>query len=462
MYSIISLSISGLLTLFLGFSENKKIVFPASIAFMAVALALSFVDWNSPGHYFSQMIEVNNETIVFSSIVIFSAILVLSLSEGFENFEFAHPAEYFALIQLSLVGAIMMISYDNLLILFLGIEILSIALYVLTGSDKRNIRGNEAAIKYFLMGAFATGIFLFGVAFLYGASGSFSIRAFGNVAAQNPEELAFLWLGCTFLLIGLTFKVSAAPFHFWTPDVYEGAPSIFTAYMATVVKTAGFVAIYRVLSISLNEIDQFWWIMVATLTVLSLLIGNISALNQRNFKRLLAFSSISHAGFMLLALTGDLNQASETIAFYSISYSLSTIAAFGVLMTVSKHRQENGRPYEKIDLFTGLSQKNGFLTFVLIASMISAAGIPLTAGFWAKFYVLKGAAATGHYYIIILAILMSSVAIYYYFKPIISAFDKRESIIKLPVNPVVKGILLFVTLGTILLGIFPNIVRSLY
>ncbi len=462
MYSIISLSISGLLTLFLGFSENKKIVFPLSIFFLVLALGLGFVDWDAPGFYFNSMLEVSNESIVFSSIVIASSILVLMLSDGFKDFEFAQPAEYYALIQLSLVGAIMMISFENLIVLFLGIEILSVALYVLTGSDKRNIRGNEAAVKYFLMGAFATGILLFGIAMFYGSQGSFDIHDLSGVQERSADELGFLWIGCSFMLVGLTFKVSAAPFHFWAPDVYDGAPTIFTAYMATVVKTAGFVAIYRILSVTFHEISDFWWILIAMLTALSLIVGNLTAVKQDSFKRLLAYSSISHAGFMLMALIGDMEKASGTIMFYSVAYTLATVMAFGVLMVVSKSRLENGRPYEKIDLFAGLAKHNGFLVTVLIIAMLSLSGIPLTAGFWGKFFVFSGVATGGHYTFLILAILMSAVSIYYYFKPISQSFSKSANLAKVNLSTPIKLILIFCTLGTILLGIFPNILRSIF
>lgn len=460
MYPIIALSISGLLTLFLGFLDNKKLVFPVSIFFLVIALGVSFIDWNAPGLYFNEMLSINNETIVFGAIILVSAILILCLSQGFNDFEFAQPAEYFALVQLSLVGALMMVSFENLLMLFLGIEILSIGLYVLTGADKRNLRGNEAAIKYFLMGAFATGILLFGIAMFYGAVGSFNIHA---SSAMNDASMPFLWIGCTLILIGLTFKVSAAPFHFWSPDVYEGAPTIFTAYMATVVKTAGFVAIFKVLYSSFSQITAFWTPMIIIMVGASLILGNVFAVTQKSFKRLMAYSSVSHAGFMLLALVGDNEGALGTIMFYSVAYSLATITAFGVLMKVSKHRIEKGRPYEQIDLFEGLVKNNGFLAFVLAVALLSLAGIPLTAGFWGKFFVFSDAAASGNFTLIVVAVLMSAVAVYYYFKPIILSMRKTENSIETVVlSPLVKLILVISTCGTIILGIFPNLLRSIF
>lgn len=461
MYPIVSLSITGLITLFLGFSSNKKLVFPASLFFLLVALGSAFIDWNVPGLYFFGMLDVDNQSILFTALLIVTAILVLALSGGFEDFDLAQPAEYFAIAQFSLVGAIMMVSYNNLIMLFLGIEILSVALYVLTGADKRNIRGNEAALKYFLMGSFATGILLFGIAMYYGAMGSFTLGT--GYILPNAERNLFLWIGCAFMLIGMLFKVSAAPFHFWTPDVYEGAPTIFTAFMATIVKTAGFVALFKILSEAFDQLQDHWWLFFAIITAASLVTGNLGASTQKSFKRLLAFSGISHAGFMMLALLGDYEHSSGTIFFYSIAYTLATVSAFGVLMLASKQRIENGRSYEQIDLFKGFSLNNSFLTFVLIISMLSLAGIPLTAGFWGKFFAFKDAASSGYYWLIVIAILMSAVAIYYYFKPIIQSLSKSDNALpSIEINTFSKIILGFTTIGTVILGLFPDIIRSIF
>ncbi|MDP5120983.1 MAG: NADH-quinone oxidoreductase subunit N, partial [Spirosomaceae bacterium] len=417
MYPIIALSLTGLLTLFLGFLPSKKVLLPATLLFITLALVLNFVDWNSPGLYFNSMLEINNMSLIFIAIILVSALLVMALSGGFLDDPTAEPAEYYALIQLSLVGAIMMVTYNNLIMLFIGIEILSVAMYVLTGSDKRNIRGNEATIKYFLMGAFFTGILLFGMAMYYGATLSFDINVVSSLISRSPEVPVYLWIGITFMLIGMLFKVSAAPFHFWTPDVYEGAPTIFTTYMSTIVKTAGFAAIYKIVSVSFGEVYHFWWVMVAVMAVLSLVISNITAVYQKNFKRMLAYSSISHAGYLLLAVIGMSKQSDASIAFYSLAYTLATISAFGVLMAVSKDRLVDGRPDERISVLNGLAKKDGFLAFVLAVSMLSLSGIPLTAGFWGKFFVFSDVASRGYVWLMIVAILMSAVGIYYYFKP---------------------------------------------
>lgn len=463
MYPILILSFTGLVTLFLGFLKSKKILLPASLFFVALAFFSNFIDWNKPGLYFSNMLEVSNLSILFTSIILISAFLIMALSKGFIDDSHAHPAEYFAIMQFSLVGAIMMTNFQNLIMLFIGVEILSVSMYVLTGSDKRNIRGNEASLKYFLMGAFATGIMLFGIAMLYGANYSFNISDARSwlMQTQVATRPVFLYVGVTFLLIGLLFKVSAAPFHFWTPDVYEGAPTIFTTFMSTIVKTAGFAAIYRILEVSYSPIYDFWWVMIIVMAVLSLLISNITAVAQSSFKRMLAFSSISHAGYMLMAIVGLSNKTGTSIVFYSLAYSLATISAFGVLMIVSQEKLVDGRPDESIAVLNGLSKKNPFLGFVLAVSMFSLAGIPLTAGFWGKFYVFADAASRGHIWLLVVAILMSAVGIYYYFKPIIAAYMKEGDGENIKLSSFYKIILGFTTAGSILLGLFPSLVREL-
>jgi NADH-quinone oxidoreductase subunit N len=463
MYPILVLSVTGLVTLFLGFLKSNKILLPASLFFVAIAFLSNFIDWNVPGLYFYDMLEASNLSILFGSIILLSAFLVMALSKGFLDDEHAQPAEYFAILQFSLVGAIMMTNFQNLIMLFVGVEILSVSMYILTGSDKRNLRGNEAALKYFLMGSFATGIMLFGMAMLYGANYTFNISDARILLLQPVTDVrpVFLYVGVTFLLIGLLFKVSAAPFHFWTPDVYEGAPTIFTTFMSTVVKTAGFAAIYRILEVSFSPMYNFWWVMIVTMAILSLFISNITAVAQQSFKRMLAFSSISHAGYMLLAVVGLNNKSGGSIVFYSLAYALATISAFGVLMIVSKDRLVDGRPNENIEVLNGLSKKSPFLAAVLAISMLSLAGIPLTAGFWGKFYVFADAASRGHIWVLVIAIMMSAVGIYYYFKPIIAAYMKEGEGENIRLSAFYKIILGLTTAGSILLGLFPDLIREL-
>ena len=463
MYPIVLLSILGLVVLFLGFNKSKNILLPATMLFLVIALIANFMNWNAGAFlYFKDMLLENKLTMAFSGIVIFSALLIVALTRGFADDESAHPAEYYALMLFSLVGAIMMISFQNVIMLFLGIEILSVAMYVLTGSDKRNLRSNEAALKYFLMGSFATGIMLFGIAMLYGATGSFNLTGLQGYVTTNSTPSALLYIGLLMLLIGMLFKVSAAPFHFWTPDVYEGAPTVFTAYMSTIVKTAGFAAIYRLLAGSFSGVYTFWWITMAGIAILTLLAGNIVAVSQSSFKRMMAYSSISHAGYLLLSLTALTTQSPNAIIFYSLAYSVATISAFGVLMLLTK---ETGvKSYvevEHFDTFNGLGKRSPLLAFVLTVAMLSLAGIPLTAGFWGKFFVFSTVVDRGLVWILIVAVLMSAVGIYYYFRPIIASYMREGASPAITVPPFYKLVLIATTLITLLCGLLPNFLQTL-
>lgn len=292
MLPIVLLSVSGIVLLFLGFLKSRSVLLPATLLALLLAVAANFLDWNKTYLYFNDMLRTNNLAMVFTAIVLGSAFMVVALSSSFLDDESAQPAEYYGIILFSLVGAIMMIGFENLIMLFVGVEILSVAMYVLTGSDKRNLRSNEAALKYFLMGAFATGIMLFGMTLIYGATGSFSLAGIAAYTANAQYGLSLLlYAGLLLLLIGLLFKVSAAPFHFWTPDVYDGAPTIFTAFMSTVVKTAGFAALFRLLSVSFGGVYTFWWTILAVITALTLVIGNLTAVYQNSFKRMMATTS---------------------------------------------------------------------------------------------------------------------------------------------------------------------------
>jgi len=464
MYPIVLLSVLGIVTLFLGFSKSKNILLPAVLLFLAIALAGNFFEWNKgPLLYFYDMFRVDNLTLAFNGIILASAFMIVAISGGFQENAEAEPAEYFALMLFSLVGAIMMVGFEHLIMLFIGVEILSVAMYVLTGSNKRNLRSNEAALKYFLMGAFATGIMLFGITLLYGATGSFElseIQAYVSTSQQAARSY-ILYAGLLLLLIGMLFKVSAAPFHFWTPDVYEGAPTIFTTFMSTIVKTAGFAALYRLLSHSFTGVYSFWWLVIALIAILTLMVGNIGATTQNSFKRMMAYSGISHAGYLLIALTALSRPTQNAIVFYSMAYSLSTIAAFGVLMLVSKQKTFEGQPDERYDAFNGLAQKNPLLAFVMTVAMLSLAGIPLTAGFWGKFFVFSSAADRGIIWVPAIAVLMSVVGIYYYFRVIIASYLKEGDLAEIRVAPFYKVILIVATVLTIIFGLAPGLLEGI-
>jgi NADH-quinone oxidoreductase subunit N len=468
MLSIILLSVFGIAMLFLGFLKSRTVLLPAALFFLLITFVVNLLDWGKTYLYFNGMLRTDNLSMVFTAIVLGSAFLVIALSNSFVEDEEAQPAEYYAIILFSLVGAIMMISYENLIMLFVGVEILSVAMYVLTGSDKRNLRSNEAALKYFLMGAFATGIMLFGMALLYGATGFFTLSGLATNAASMQLGLSLLiYVGLLLLLIGLLFKVSAAPFHFWTPDVYDGAPTIFTAYMSTVVKTAGFAALFKLLSVSFDGIYPFWWMILAVITAITLVAGNVTAVYQNSFKRMMAYSSISHAGYLLISLAALSALTKQAIVFYSLAYSVATISAFGILLLVAKQRNTQtisggGVMSESFDAFNGLAKQNPLLGFAMTVSMLSLAGIPLTAGFWGKFYVFSSAVDRGMIWLLVVAVLMSAIGIYYYFRVIIAMYFRDGATEPIQVAPFYRYVLLAVILITVGLGLAPGLLEGLF
>jgi NADH-quinone oxidoreductase subunit N len=468
MLSIILLSVFGIAMLFLGFLKSRTVLLPAALFFLLITFVVNLLDWGKTYLYFNGMLRTDNLSMVFTAIVLGSAFLVIALSNSFVEDEEAQPAEYYAIILFSLVGAIMMISYENLIMLFVGVEILSVAMYVLTGSDKRNLRSNEAALKYFLMGAFATGIMLFGMALLYGATGFFTLSGLATNAANMQVGLSLLiYVGLLLLLIGLLFKVSAAPFHFWTPDVYDGAPTIFTAYMSTVVKTAGFAALFKLLSVSFDGIYPFWWMILAVITAITLVAGNVTAVYQNSFKRMMAYSSISHAGYLLISLAALSALTKQAIVFYSLAYSVATISAFGILLLVAKQRNTQtisggGVMSESFDAFNGLAKQNPLLGFAMTVSMLSLAGIPLTAGFWGKFYVFSSAVDRGMIWLLVVAVLMSAIGIYYYFRVIIAMYFRDGATEPIQVAPFYRYVLLAVILITVGLGLAPGLLEGLF
>ena len=465
MTSIILLSVFGILNLFLGFLRSNKVLLPGAMLLLLTVFGANLADWNVlHAPYFNNMLVVDNYTVAFTGIVLITTILLLPFSRSYVVAGEQNLAEYYALLLFSLVGAIMMVGYDHLLMLFVGIEILSICMYVLAGSSKRDARSNEAALKYFLMGAFATGILLFGIALLYGATGTFALSQLATAVANptNASLQPMLYIGILMMIIGIGFKVSAAPFHFWTPDVYEGTPTFFTAFMSTVVKTAGFAAFLKLLAVALPGAQGFWMPTIQAMCALTLLLGNVGAAAQTTTKRMLAYSSVSHAGYLLIGLvaskgvlTGD---AASGIFFYSLAYSIATVAAFGVLKLVAEHRQN-----ESYAALNGLGKTNPLLAFTMTIAMLSLAGIPLTGGFFGKFFLLAAAVGQGYIGLVVFAVIMSMVGLYYYLRPIIAMYMQPtpEDATPVPVDGIQRATLLVLVALTIALGVVPGFLSGI-
>ncbi|MGN6542093.1 MAG: NADH-quinone oxidoreductase subunit N [Ginsengibacter sp.] len=419
MNAIILTALWGVIMMFGGVFFKKsaapKYWAVAGIIIVLVANILEFF-----GHPFFNvdtkgMLKFDSFGLHFNTIAFICTLLFFLLNgKDFEKIGI-HVSEYFALMFFVLCGLSVLSSFNTLLLLFLGIEILSIPLYILTGSDKRNLKGNEAALKYLLMGAFSTGILLMGIALIYGGNtlGSFYIDAINLGSGSLPVLIA---AGLVLMLVGISFKVSAAPFHFWAPDVYDGAPAVVSSFMMTIVKIAAFVAFFRLFLTSFGAMQHQWQMLIVVITAATLLIGNITAVFQKSVKRMLAYSSISHAGFMMFTLFALNDTAKEGLLLYAAAYSIATIGIFAIIIKMSDY---------SIEGFNGLGKKQPLLALTAVIFLLSLTGIPLTAGFTAKFYVLMAAVKDGHQlWLVVLAVICAAIGAIYYFKVIQAIYFK--------------------------------------
>lgn len=452
----------GILAMLAEIFKFKKVLYPLVLIGILVAYALGFMEWNANFNIpmFSNMIRFDNVALAFSGVLLATAFFWFILANDY--FEKDHVTDHFALVLFALVGALMLTAFSNMTTLFLGIEILSIPMYVLAASRKRDLASNEAGFKYLIMGSFASGFLLFGIALIYGATGSFDLMAIRAYISQNGSDLpAFFYAGVLLVLVAMLFKVSAAPFHFWAPDVYEGSPTVITALMSTIVKTAAFAAFMRLFLVTFGGVNETWGMILSVVIALSLVVSNITAAAQQSVKRMLAYSSISHAAFMLMAiLANNRGMASvSAILYYSLAYSIGSITAFTVVYHVSK--EENGS--SNLEAFNGLAKRHPLMAVCMTVAMLSLAGIPVTSGFFAKYFVFSLLIGTSYNWLIILAILTSAVGVYYYFKVIISMYFKapaKHDGITIDSSHVV--LLLLTTLFTIALGLVPNFVIEIF
>lgn len=448
MNALIFSALSGVIMMFSGFVlKNNAVRTLAMVLLAAVIVATAFelrgvvfFNINTRG-----MLLFDHFALLFTLIAAVSTLVFFLLSGRDMETVGRNYSDYFALIFFILSGVVITASFQSLLLLFLGIEIISIPLYILTGSDKRNLKSNEAALKYFLMGSFSTGLMLMGIALIYGAAGTFSTV---NMTFGEGKVPALLVTGLLMLLFALSFKVSAAPFHFWTPDVYDGAPTVFTSFMATVVKAAGFIAFMRLFSDAFRTIGGEWKLTVAIIVAATLFIGNITAVFQQSVKRMLAYSSIAQAGFMMLAVYTLTVEAREGLLLYGAAYSLATIGIFSVLIKMKDYT---------FDGFNGFARQQPLVAATLVIFLLSLAGIPLTAGFLSKFYMLSATVSVGNTWLAVFAVLMAAISVYYYFR-LIQAMYFKDGTATLPVvSTGFRVTLVAVAAVIIILGVYPNI-----
>jgi NADH-quinone oxidoreductase subunit N len=457
MNAIILSAIWGVIMMFCGVFIKSKTT-PKYIAIFGLVSILisSTVEYLNHKSFFNiqinDMLRTDNFNLAFIVLILLCTLIYFLLNGSEIEKVGEHVGEYYALIFFILSGIAIAATFNTLLMLFIGIEIISIPLYILTGSDKRNLKSNEAALKYFLMGAFSTGIMLMGITFIYGGTpnATFYIDKIMLGTGQMPVLIS---VGLLFIMVALSFKVSAAPFHFWTPDVYDGAPTVFTSFMSTIVKVAGFFAFIRLFEHAFGSMQDQWQKLITFITITTLLIGNVTAVFQQSVKRMLAYSSIAQAGFMLLAVFALNDKAKEGMLLYTAAYSLATIGIFGVLTKMEDYT---------IDGFNGLAKSQPVMALTATIFLLSLTGVPLTAGFQSKFFMLMAAVENGHqFWIVIVAVLFAAISAYYYFRIIQAMYFKNaneNTIIPTTINKPFQFMLVLISIMILIIGIYPEII----
>jgi NADH-quinone oxidoreductase subunit N len=414
------------------------------------------------GSYFSGMVVIDPIRIFFSVTILIVAIIAVLLAGQFLRDEGLPPGEFFSLTMFATAGMLLLAGAGDLVTIFLGLEIASITTYVMAGYRRYDLRANESSLKYFLLGSFSTAFMLYGMALTYGATKTTNIdgirRAITNGQIDYP---ALLLVGAAMMLVGFGFKIASAPFHLWTPDVYEGAPTIVTGFMGTGPKVAVFAAFMRVFASGFNvtipgvglRLHGTWITALAIIAIITMTVGNLIAISQKNIKRLLAYSSIAHAGY---ALVGFVTGEFASVAFYMLAYSLMTFGAFAVVQLLARP----GDQRTEIAEYSGIGFETPALSFPLAIFLLSLAGIPPTAGFMSKFYVFKTAWDSPYELkcLVIAAVVNSIISIYYYLYPIVVMFFRplTPGFVKPRVSTATALALILTILGTLYLGILPN------
>jgi NADH-quinone oxidoreductase subunit N len=439
-------------------SSQKSYLGYISFVGVVVAAILVGAGWGAPVESFSGSVVQDNFATFFKMIFLVSAGLAILISDQYMEREGCNHGELYPLILFTVVGMMLMAAGTDLMTIFLGLEVMSVSLYVLAGFNRANLKSNEAGLKYFLLGAFSTGFLLYGMALTYGATGTTRIAKIAAAVGQMavPSTNVMLVAGMLLMLTGFAFKIAAAPFHMWTPDVYEGAPTPMTAFMSAGPKAAGFAAALRVFLVALPTLQVEWSQLLWVLAVLTMTIGNITALRQDNIKRMLAYSSIAHAGYALVGFAAGNSTGTAGILFYMLSYAFMNIGAFAVIILIGKKGESNGNVMD----FAGLGFRHPVLAVAMSVFLFSLAGMPPTAGFIGKFYLFSGAIQKGYIGLAIIGVLNSAASVYYYLRVMVYMYMKEptEDFEWTQVSAPIALSLLISVAGSLIPGIVPSVI----
>jgi len=426
----------------------------ATVALLGVVAALltSLAAWGGRGRGFRDMVILDNYALFFHVVICYGAPLIVLLSIDYLRRSGVESGEYYALVLFSTSGMLLLTSASDLIVVFLAIELMSLSLYVLSGLFKGRRQAGEASMKYFLLGAFASAFLLYGIALLYGATGTTNIDRIAAAAAAAPHD-TLLIAGLGLLLVGFGFKISSAPFHMWAPDVYEGAPTSVTALIATGSKAAVFAVLVRLLLSGVRAVQADWTAVLWVLAALTMTLGNVVAIAQSNLKRMLAYSSIAHVGYMLVGLVAGGAAGAGAVLFYLLAYTFTTAGTFGVITLCVRAGEE------AVDVrdYAGLGRRHPVLAFALALLLLSLVGIPPLAGFVGKFYLFGAAVRAGFVWLAVLGVLNSAVAAYYYLRVIVTMYMQEPDGQSASVAPSFAGglALTIAVIGVVLLGLMP-------
>ncbi len=432
-----------------------------ALATLAVGFVLAVRSWSHSATGFAGMVSLDTFGISFTFIFLAAAALTILLSLNHLERGYLLYADYLALILFATLGMMLLASATNLVMVFVGLETLSVSLYVLAGQRRSQLHSLEAALKYFVLGAFATGFFLYGVALVYGSTGSLDLESISQfIRGGDGRAGALFGFGLLMLLVGFGFKIALVPFHMWTPDVYQGAPAPVSGFMATGSKAAAFAALTRVLLGAVGQDAANWAGLLWILAVLTMTVGNVIAVVQDNVKRMLAYSSIAHAGYILVGIVAANELTSSSVLFYLLVYAFMNIGAFGVLSALSDREGE----VQDIARMAGLGYRKPLLGVAMAVFMFALAGIPPTAGFMAKFYVFSAALKSGYLWLVIIGVVNSMISVYYYLRVVVYMYmrEPEGEVSEVSVVPAVAVGLAVATLAVLYLGIYPSTVMDLF
>ena len=436
--------------------REGRLFFLSIFTLVLVALSL-YSPFGRPQYAFNDMFVVDGMSVILKAAIVIAVAIVIIYSRAYLVARKLFSGEFILLILFATLGMMVMVSANHFVSLYLGLELFALATYAMVALNRDSATATEAAMKYFILGALASGLLLYGMSMIYGATGTLDVKLIAHVIDFNRANLPLITFGLVFVVAGLAFKLGVVPFHMWIPDVYQGAPTAMTLFIGSAPKIAAFGFIMRILADSMGGAVGDWQGMLVVMAALSVALGNIVAIAQTNLKRMLAYSTISHMGFLLLGVLAGTRNGYSAAMFYSISYVLMTLTAFGMIMLLSRA----GFEAENLEDYKGLNQRSPWYALLMLITMFSMAGIPPFLGFWAKLAVLEGALNAGYLWLVVFAVLMSVIGAFYYLRIVkLMYFDAPDDASPIVATAGFRGLLAVNALSLLVLGMFPGVLLT--